>query len=311
MNIAGHGDIWVIGDSFTTCSVEITPDSVVPLRHYSGGQGGPAILMIHGLGERAEIFAPASGGGLAPCLANAGYDVYVPDLRDRAVANSSKPDITQQQLICEDLPVLFELLTQRHSGQRFFLMGHGWGGVLLAAALIRQPAWIDQVAGLVQLAVRRTCSQRNWQQLIVIDGLWRRVAPALARYKGYVPLRGLGLGVTDISLELHAESLMWQNNGIWRDPQDGFDYAAALGGINWPSSLYITGNKDRAWAHCADVKAFARELGNHDAQLVLLEKGSGSARDYGHHDLLTHPQAANDHFPLVLSWLARQRKSVN
>lgn len=97
---------------------------------------------------------------------------------------------------------------------------------------------------------------------------------------------------------------MWQNSCIWRDPQDGFDYAAALSAINWPSSLYITGSKNRAWAHYADVKAVARELGNHDAQLVLLEMGSSSARDYGHRDLLTGSQAANDHFPLVLGWLA-------
>lgn len=301
----------MIENSWTTSTIEVTPDSELQLRHYPGAKGGPAVLMIHGLGERSDVFAPSSGGGLAPCLAAAGYDVYVPDLRDRVSPDSVKPDITQQQLICEDLPALFKILAQNHPGQCFFLVGHGWGGVLLAAALIRQPVWIGQIAGVVQFAVRRRCAQYNWQQRLLIGGLWNRVAPALGRYKGYIPLCGLGLGATDISLALHAQSRIWQYSGIWRDPQDGFDYAAALSGISWPSSLYVSGNKDRVWAHFADVKTFARELGHHDAQLVLLEKGPGSARNYGHQDLLTHPHAASDHFPLVLSWLARQSKPLN
>lgn len=284
--------------------------STSALQCYPGEPGAAAVLMVHGLGSTGAVFSGPSFSGLAPWLAAAGYNVYVADLRDRLSADSVKPDITQQRLLAEDVPQLLDALIQNHPDQKLFVVGHGWGGVLLAAVLIRQPALLTRVAGIVQVAVRRRALQRTWQQRLQCGFLWSQLAPKLGRYKGYIPLRGLGLGTADISLKLHAESQVWQNSSIWRDPHNGFDYAEALSKINWPPSIYLAGKNDRAWGHFEDVKAFAREFGEHDAQLVLLEKGAGSSRSYGHYDLLTHPQAATDHFPLVLSWLARQDKPI-
>lgn len=288
-----------------TSLIPLDADAHLQVRHFAAPAGGPRVLMVHGLGERGGVFCPAGSGGLAPWLAQAGYDVYVADLRERVCPGSPVPDISQHQLICEDLPALFQRMVEDQPQQRFFVLAHGWGGVLVASALIRQPRWLEQVAGLVQLGVRRVCTQRNWQRLLLLDLMWRRLAPLAGRRQGYLPLRSLGLGSADLSRQLHDDSWMWQNGGKWRDPHDGFDYAAALTGIGWPSSLYLAGRNDRCMGHVADVRAFVRELGEHDAQLVLLQKGAGSSRDYGHHDLLTHPQAADDHFPLILSWLAR------
>lgn len=47
-------------------------------------------------------------------------------VRDRVFSASGQPDITQQ-LVGEDLPALFTLLTLRHSDQRFYLLEPGWG----------------------------------------------------------------------------------------------------------------------------------------------------------------------------------------
>lgn len=300
----------VTEDKFTEDTMQILSTPTSTLRCYPGESDGPVVLMVHGLGSTGDIFARGARDGLAPWLAAEGYNVYVAELRDRVSIDSDKPDITQQQLLEEDFPQLFEAVFDTHPHQKLFLIGHGWGGVLLAATLIRHSAWVGRITGIVQLASRRLSQQRNWQQRLQFGFLWNQIGPVLGRYKGYIPLRGLGLGTADISLELHAESRDWQNSGIWRDPHNGFDYAEALSKIDWPPSLYLAGEKDRAWGHFEDVKAFARELGEHDAQLVLLEKGAGSSRSYGHYDLLTHPQAASDHFPLVLSWLARQGKTI-
>lgn len=287
----------------TSLCIPVAADGQLQVRRFAAA--GPAVLMVHGLGARGDLFCPTGGGGLAPWLAEAGYDVHVPDLRERVSSSSVIPDISQHQLICEDFPALFQRLAEAHPRQRFFVVAHGWGGVLVASALIRQPHWLEQVAGLVHLGVRRVCRQRNWQRRLLLDLMWDRLAPLVGRRQGYLPLRSLGLGSADLSRQLHDDSRMWQNGGKWRDPYDGFDYAAALAGVAWPSSLYLAGRNDRCMGHVADVRAFARELGEHDAQLVLLQKGTGSSRDYGHHDLLTHPQAANDHFPLIMSWLGR------
>lgn len=295
----------MIEERINSISIPLAENAALQVRRFTPTANGPAVLMIHGLGERGDVFCPAHGAGLAPWLCEAGYDVYVADLRDRVNDSSAIPDISQYQLICDDLPALFRQIEADHPGERFFAMGHGWGGVLLASALIRQPVWLERIAGLIQVGVRRVCHQRTWQRLLLLDLMWNRLAPLAGRRQGYLPLRSLGLGTADLSRKLHTDSQLWQNDGNWRDPQDSFDYAAALHEISWPSSLYLSGRNDRCMGHFADVKAFARELGNHDAQLILLQKGSGSSRDYGHLDLLTHPQAVNDHFPLILSWLAR------
>ena len=292
----------------TADSTSGTTGSELLVRRF--GEDGTPVLLVHGLGEQGDIFCPAPEAGLAPWLKQAGYCAHVADLRMRHSAAASATNITQYQLITEDVPALFERIAQEHPQQRFFIVSHGWGGVLVACALIRHPEWLPHVAGLVQIGVRRVCHQHGWQRRVLMDLMWGRVAPLLGRRQGILALRSLGLGRVDISRQLHDEVRMWQNGGNWRDPQDCFDYAAALTNIRWPDSLYLAGSRDHTMGHVADVRSFAHELGVHDAQLILMQKGSGSSRSYGHRDLLTHPQAVIDLFPLVLSWMSDRQHPI-
>lgn len=287
----------------TAISTAGIPDAELQLRRF--GESGTPVLMVHGLGDNGSVFCPSTGKGLAPWLEAAGFCVHVADLRMRSSADAPAADISQHQLITEDLPALLERIEQAHPGEPFFIVSHGWGGVLVASALIRQPAWLERVAGLIQIGVRRVCSQTNWQRRLLLDLMWDRVAPLAGRRQRILPLCSLGLGRVDISRQLHDDVRMWQNGAKWHDPQDGFDYATALTEISWPDSLYVAGSNDRCLGHAVDVRSFAHELGVHDAQLVVLQAGTGSSRSYGHRDLLTHPQADIDHFPLMLSWMTR------
>lgn len=291
----------------STISTAAAPGADLLLRRF--GDSGPPVLMVHGLGETGDVFCPAPDTGLACWLQQAGYSVHVADLRLRSCADAPAADISQYQLITEDLPALLERIEQEHPAEPAFIITHGWGGVLVACALIRQPQRLQRIAGLVHIGARRVCQQRSWRQRLLLDLMWGWVAPLVGHRRGVLALRSLGLGRVDIARQLHEEVRLWQNGGNWRDPQDGFDYAAAVTDISWPSSLYIAGRKDHCMGHPADIRSFARELGVHDAQLILLQKGTGSSRNYGHRDLLTHPQAATDHFPLILSWMTRQAAS--
>lgn len=282
----------------TSLITPVTAGSQLLQRRF--GVSGPPVLMLHSPGQSGDLFCPMPGAGLAPWLADAGYRVHVAELP------MSDPDTGLHRLITTDIPALFEQLTVEHPDQSFFIFAHGWAGVLAISALARQPHRLQQVAGLVQVAVRRVGRRNSWQRRLLLDFMWGRLAPYLGRRHGTLPLCALGLGRVDISRQLHEEIRIWQNGGKWRDPQDCFDYAAAVTDINWPASLYIAGRNDHCLAHPMDVRQFARELGVHDAQLVVLQKGTGSSRSYGHLDLLTHPQAAVDHFPVILSWMTRQ-----
>jgi hypothetical protein len=57
--------------------------------------------------------------------------------------------------------------------------------------------------------------------------------------------------------------------------------------------------------HKDDVRRFMEESHPDRANCTywLLGKKEGFRHDYGHIDMLTHPDCISDHFPKVLSWL--------
>lgn len=295
----------------SSLQLEVTPGVVLHVQRFRPEGRGKPMLLVHGLVEDGRIFYSRSGKGLAPWLAAQGYDVFVPDLRAHGQSTPAlQPgmQVTQRQLISEDLPALFELIEREHPGRAFFAATHSWGGVWLASALIRHSKYLPQVAGMVHFACKRVIHRRSLRKRIMVDLLWGRVAALLSRFKGYIPARSLGVGSADESCAVHRENMKWMSGGEWRDLEDGFDYALSLDVLTWPPGLYLAGKRDHYLGHVEDVKAFAHELGKHDAQVVLLEKGTGCSRDYGHNDMLAHAHAVDDHFPLVLSWLEQHSR---
>lgn len=269
----------------------------------------PVVLLLHGAMADGGLFLAAQRG-LATFLTEQGCCVYVADLRGHGASLptlEAQPSVGIDDLILHDIPALLNCLVERHPLQRLFVLSHGWGGVWLASALIRQPQLLARISGLVHLAVRRKADAGGRWVRFVRCTLWGMVASVSGRLKGRVPARALGLGSHDEARAIHAANLAWER-GEWRDLEDGFDYASALNGLAWPPSLYLAGDRDRVLGHIDDVRRFARELGRHDAQVILLEKGRGCSRHYGHTDLLTHPQAEQDHFPLIADWLAQRRQ---
>lgn len=293
----------------TTLQCAVTADISLEVRRLFADPGGPPVLLVHGLVEDGGVFCPRNGAGLAVFLAEAGFDVFVPDLRGHGASPPKLGpgvSITQHAMVVQDIPALFELIENHHPGEPVFAAGHAWGSVLLAAALIRQPVWLDRIAGLMHFASRRVARNGGWRQRLMLDTLWGKVMPALGRRQGLIPARSLGIGSNDVSLDLHAGQLAWSRAAEWRDLDDGFDYALRLEELSWPPGLYLAGKDDKYLGQFDDVKAFARGFGPHDMQMILLQKGTGCSRDYGHNDLLTHPQATLDHFPLVLAWMQQR-----
>ena len=110
---------------------------------------GPPILLVHGVMADGRIFYSDSGKGLAHFLADAGYDVFVADLRGRGrstpkIDASSRHGLTE--IICQDLPALHAAIHQLKGGQRLHWMAHSWGGVHMSSCLLRYPQLAAQVA---------------------------------------------------------------------------------------------------------------------------------------------------------------------
>jgi hypothetical protein len=45
------------------------------------------------------------------------------------------------------------------------------------------------------------------------------------------------------------------------------------------------------------------EMAPENLASLVLSKGNGNLHNYDHINILTHPDAPKDHFPIVLNWL--------
>ena len=272
--------------------------------HTSGIETGPAVLMVHGSIENGRIFYNQKGKGLGCFLARQGMQVYVLDLRGRGL---STPKIARGHLhgqlesIREDIPQAMEFISQRHS--RFCTVGHSWGGVLLMACLIRQPQWLDKVNRQVFFGTKRTIRVHNPERWLKLDLIWRNLAPLVARAKGYLPARQLGIGADNETRQMLKDTNLWVRSNSWHDPDDGFDYQRAALSMKLPPTWFVTGVADYALGHYRDMRDFMHELGVSDYAHALLSRQSGNLQDYDHINILTHPDCEKDHFPQVSRWL--------
>lgn len=164
-----------------------------------GRAGGEPVLMVHGVMANGRTFYTESGKGLAHYLADAGYDVYVADLRGRG---RSTPKIGphsrhgQTETICEDLPALHGFVRRKSGGQRVHWIAHSWGGVHMTSCLVRFPDIAAQVASAVYFGSKRSVRVRNLNKLIEVDFMWGAAARWLIKACGYLPARRIRLAPT-------------------------------------------------------------------------------------------------------------------
>jgi predicted alpha/beta hydrolase len=280
------------------------------LRHIWTQAEGPVVWMVHGAIENGRIFYTHSGKGLACFLARAGYHVYVSDLGGRG---QSTPAIgkdstySQTECILSELPAINTWLKVRHAGAACFWIAHSWGGVLLFAHLARMGYVPAELVGVICFATKRQVLVQNWDRWLRIEAVWKRFAYLLTTAYGYLPAKQWKLGSDNESKSSHAQSVAWVKPSPWIDPEDGFDYVAALKTIDLPPALFLTGVADKCLGHAQDVQTFMAELNHPQSEFQLIGKSTGHLHDYNHIDLLTHPQAPQDHFQAVLHWMEKKQ----
>ena len=267
---------------------------------------GTALLLIHGAIEDGRIFYTRSGKGLAPYLARQGYDVYVADLRGHGHSEppiDAKADYGQREVICEDIPALLRYITALRGDITLHCLAHSWGGVLVSAALARQPVLMRHVRSLVYFGSKRQILVHGVRRWLWIDLIWNGLCRALVALYGYLPARAWRLGSDNESAGFYTQSAIWVSASPWVDPIDGFDYGTALQDQELPPTLYFAAVNDHTLGHPEDVQRLMHESGNHKASYVLLGRRSNNLHDYGHISMLTHADATQDHFPSVVQWL--------
>jgi len=276
------------------------------LHRINTGEGGKPLLFIHGALEDGKIFYTLTNKGLAPFLANQGFDCFIADMGARGKSEphaSSGVTYGHKEALYEDFPALVNEVLQQTKHQSLQIVAHSWGGVLALAYLGISNEKL--ISSLVLFGSKRRITVSGWKKWWMVDMLWLRVCPWLAKRYGYLPVVKYKFGAEDEPAQLLDDINAWiLPKSTWKD-EAGTDYAAALKSKALPPVLCFAGKNDPYLGHPTDVKLLAEETGAKNYQFSLLSLASGHKHDYGHIDMLTHPDAVNDHFLEALEWLKR------
>ena len=257
------------------------------------------VLLVHGAVENGRIFYSESGKGLAPYLAERGFEPYVLDFRGRGL---STPKISkhsrhgQTEMILDDLPTFIRNVRARNSRPAIW-MGHSWGGVLILSMLARFPEFLPDVSKMVFFGTKRAVRVQNPEKWFKIDFGWKILAPILSQIYGYLPGREWKMGSDQETKLSHAHSRAWVISRDWIDPVDGFNYGEAIRKLKLPPILSVVGDRDHALGHYKDAGRFLEEAGAHDSEILHVP--------FGHVDMLSSAAARELVFARVLEWMKK------
>ncbi|MBK6265401.1 alpha/beta fold hydrolase [Marivirga sp. S37H4] len=267
-----------------------------------------SIFLLHGSIEDGRIFYSKSGKGLAPFLAERGYDVFVGDLRGKG---KSTPKISpgskfgQKEAIMEDMPDFISYIQSIKGNKPEYMMAHSWGGVIILSYLARFKH--EGLKGKVFFGSKRDVKVNNIHKWFNIDLLWNKVGTYLVKKHGYLPATKFKIGSDNEAKDFYLQVNRWVYSDEWKDHEDGFDYAKALQKQNLAPLLSLTGSKDTHSGHPKDVERLLKEIGdqpNHHFKVV--GRKHGYKNDYDHINLLIHPDAPKDHFIEVADWISQR-----
>lgn len=258
------------------------------------------IVFIHGAIENGKIFYSDSGKGLVPFLREQGFHCFVLDLRARG---QSKPalddceDFNQHTMLDQDIPAVLEFVKEKCKTNKFCFASHSWGGVLVNSFFLKSPQWIPLCVRNVHISTKRRVGVLNLERFFYIDLMWLIMASLIVLIKGHLPKNYFGPdGESKGTLK---DSQKWVYSYSWLDKKNGLDYNFLADQHSLPQTLYLTGAADKCLGHYKDVKRFALESRHPLKNVYLIGKSTGHKHDYDHINILTHPDAREDHFELI------------
>ncbi len=282
-------------------------ETTLHMMRISKNDRGTPVFMLHGAVENGTIFYSRTGKGLASYLARNGYDVFVADLRGHGL---SAPGITresgfgQTEHIMEDITVFVEKIIELRGFAPQVWAAHSWGGVFMTAHLARVPRHRELVQAGVYFGTKRRVTVKNMARFIQLDFWWGFLAKIVTRIYGYLPMKDLGLflGDDNETKKCLYESDTWLRSKEWVGA-DGFNYTKAMGTVTLPPILYVSASRDAWMGNMKDVKGFMDESCQDNGEILVIGKAEGFKNDYNHITMLTHREAAEDYFPVILEWL--------
>src|SRR5690606_12322201 len=214
----------------------------------------------------------------------------------------NKSTRSQTDSIVEEIPAFYSYIAHLKSDMPQHWIAHSWGGVLMLAYIARFGG--EGISSLSLFGTKRRISVNHFERFIKVDVIWNFMGWILGKIYGYFPAKDLKIGSDNEPYIYYRQTVKWVYDKDWIDPEDGFDYKAALNkSVKVPPTLYLAAKEDHYLGHPTDVKNLMNDVGSPSDKYILLSKENGNLIDYDHINMLTHAKARLDHFPILKDWM--------
>lgn len=285
--------------------IPVTDDAQIHVRRYGDSHRNTTIVLLHDLFSDGGLFL-RDGNALGSQLAQAGFEVWVPDLRGhgrswpllgRDTAKTFTYDF--HSAVTGDLAAVIGLLRDQAPDKPLYLVGHGVGGLLWLSFLARWPMVREMVRGVVLLgaATHREHGGLGWRLRDDLFTRWRAL-----QHVGMVLRRGSD-GQEHPETRAFYQDVHRLLDRAWVDPVDGLDHAAQLQQLpHWPPTLTVCADLDAPWSGRVSARLMQEQLPPHDGRLYRFSKSTG-VRLRGPHSALAGGAGADDLRSLIMDWL--------
>jgi len=255
------------------------------------------VILVHGSYSTRNFWISPKGVGLGPCLADQGFDVWIPELRGHGLSpkGDSFSKITAEDQIRYDLPAIQEAVYAK-TGSSAFWIGHSFGGLFMIAAL--STGWLnhDMVRGMITFG----------SQISFGDG-YLKIPPVawtlslLLKIMGNFPAPKFGLGPEIEPAGTILETIRWKKLfGKWTD-SEGTSYWDGLNRVKIPVLTYAAAkDKNDPAPGCRKIH---KRLGSIDKMFMVLGKDTGFSKDYDHVGMVVSKEAQEEVWPDLVGWL--------
>ena len=288
----------------------LDPDSSVQvaLSHLGiygqSSKGKQPIVLVHGSFTNRRFWLSPQGVGLARYLVEAGYDVWMMDMRGHGLSprNVNFKDNDIERYASSDVPAINDFIIEQ-TGLKPTWIGHSLGGVLIATAIAAGTLPESNVTGVALLGTQ--IMRRRW--FLRIPGV-TSLGKFWFRFNHEMDGRKLKIGPEDEPAGVAKEYLRWLGLfGQWRFKNDKTPLLTNWQAANIPV-LAMVGKNDQSdpAKYC---RRFYDACGSSNKTFKLLSKADGFSKDYGHIDMIVSKEATSEVWPEISNWLAKIEQS--
>ncbi|NRA25232.1 MAG: alpha/beta fold hydrolase [Oleispira sp.] len=260
--------------------------------------GKQPVVLVHGSFSNRGFWLSSQGVGLARYLVEAGYDVWLMEMRGHGLSprNQAYKDNSLEQYALSDVPAINQFVIEK-TGLKPVWLGHSLGGVLISTAIAAGGLPEIEVAAIALLGTQVV--RRRWYLQIPfvtsIGKLWFSFNPEMDGRK-------LKIGPENEPAGIAKEYLRWLGFlGRWRLRENKTPLLAKWQGVDIP--VFAMVGKDDISDPAKYCQRFFELCGSDEKVFKLLAKEEGFSRDYGHVDMVVSKDAAKEVWPELTDWL--------